>query len=330
MLRSSRAYFFVAIGMLLAACPAARSQITFVFNYTDASGTGFNDVSLGSARQAALSSAATTLASYLTGYTATLNFSVASTSNSGSGTLASAGSSYSGANGFQKSSIQSAIQGNGSGSGSINWNFGYNWDYDNSVANDALDFKAVAMHELIHSFGFSSFISSSGTGAHGNASGLADTWTYYDQFLTTSNGTKLVDNTFHFNTAGAGSVLTNGTSSDVYFSGANAVAANGGALVPIYSPATFAQGSSLSHLDTAVYGTNNYLMTHAISNGPAVRTLSAVELGMLKDLGYNLAAIPEPSSVAAMVGGAALCMGIWRRRRQMRAGASGETDRAGN
>lgn len=306
---------FVAVGLLVATQAESRAQITFVFNYTDASGTGFNDTVLGSTRQAALSSAATTLASYLTGYTATLTFTVASTSNSSSGTLASAGSSYSGANGFQKSSIQSAIQGNGSGTGTVNWNFGYSWDYDNSVANDALDFKSVAMHELLHSFGFASFISSSGTGAHGNTSGAADTWTYYDQFLTTSNGTRLVDNTFHFNTAGAGTVLSNGTSSDVYFSGANAMAANGGARVPIYSPATFAQGSSLSHLDTAVYGTNNYIMTHAVSYGPAVRTLSAIELGILMDLGYNVTAIPEPASVAVTMGGAALFIGILVRRR---------------
>lgn len=320
MIRRSLVSVLLAVGLLFGVAPAALGQISFVFNYTDANGSGFNDTTLGGTRQAALASAASLLAGYFTGSTATLTFSVASTSSSGSGTLASAGSSISAVNGFQKTSIQSAVQGNGSGTGTINWNFGYSWDYDNSVAGDALDFRAVALHELLHAFGFASFISATGQGGFSNASGTADAWTFFDQFLTTANGTRLVNTSFQFNTAGVGTLLTNGTSSDVYFSGPNAMAANGGGRVPIFSPATFIQGSSLGHLDTTVYGSNNYIMTHAVSYGPAVRTLSAIELGILTDLGYSLVAIPEPSSVSFIVGTLALAVGlVVRRRRGQRA-----------
>ena len=57
---------------------------------------------------------------------------------------------------------------------------------------------------------------------------------YYDQFLTTANGTRLVNGGAQFNTSLT--TLTDGIGRDVYFSGANAVVANGGQLVPIYSP----------------------------------------------------------------------------------------------
>lgn len=168
------------------------------------------------------------------------------------------------------------------------------------------------MHEMLHAMGYASIISSTGQGGFSNASGTPDLWATFDQFLANSGGTRLVNSSAEFV---GGTILSDGNSSDVYFNGANAVAANGGNLIRIYSPATFEDGSSLSHLDTSIYGSNNFIMTHAVAPGPSLRTLSAIEIGMLQDIGYSMAAVPEPATLALILGLSSLAYASWRRRR---------------
>jgi hypothetical protein len=295
---------------------AASAQIVFAFNFNDAANTGFNDAtSLGTDRRNALQSAANTLGSYFSSsYTATVTFNVTSHSTD-NGTLASAGSGYSGlgSSGFYRTDVQKMIQsGLGTGTGTINWNFFHDWDYDDSVSGGSFDFKAVAMHEVLHAMGFAGLIKSTGQGGFNNASGTPDVWATFDQFLTNSAGGRLVNTSAEY----VGSdILTNGIGSDVYFDGANAKAANGGNRVHIYSPATFESGSSLSHLDTDFFTSDDFVMEHAVAAGPATRTLSAIEIGILMDLGYTMAAIPEPATIALVFGAGALGLAAWRRRR---------------
>jgi hypothetical protein len=76
------------------------------------------------------------------------------------------------------------------------------------------------------------------------------------------------------------------------------VAANNG-LVPLYTPNPWVSGSSLSHLSDYVFtGSKDTLMTAVVSRGPAPRALSAVELGILRDLGYTVA--PGPGGATLM------------------------------
>lgn len=312
----SRLRQFVGLLMLAALPLAAQAQIVFTFTFDDADGSGFNDnnTSVGADRRGALQSAANTLSSYFSSsYTANINFTVESYSTDDS-TLASAGSDYIGSgNGFYKTDVQRKIQdGVGGGVGVINWNFFHSWDYDDSVAGGSLDFKSVAMHEILHAMGFASAISSSGRGLLDRTSGSADVWAIFDQFLTNGSGGRLVNTSAEYV---GGGILTDGVSSDVYWDGAAGKAANAGSRVRIYSPATFEDGSSLSHLDTAIYGTNNFIMTHAVAPGQSLRMLSAIEIGMLTDLGYNMTAIPEPAAVALLFGAGALGLAAWRRRR---------------
>lgn len=201
--------------------------------------------------------------------------------------------------------IQSGTTNGQSYLGTMTWNFGHAWGYDDNVATGTFDFKTVAIHELLHAVGFASFISSTGAGA-GNGS----TYSKFDQFLTDASGNRLVDTNGNYV---GNDILSNGTGSDVYFSGANAMAANGGQRVHIYSPATFLSGSSLSNLDTDFFTSAAYIMEHAVASGPATRTLSAIELGILTDLGYSVSAIPEPSTYAALLG--LLALGLAARRR---------------
>ena len=64
--------------------------------------------------------------------------------------------------------------------------------------------------------------------------------------------------------------------------------------VPLYSPAVWSGGSSISHLDDGVFsGPNHAMMDHAAAGmGPDDIVLSAVELGVLMDLGYTV--VPAP------------------------------------
>lgn len=312
--------FTAAAGLIAALCliVPASAQVTFAFNYNDAVNTGFNDNTLGATRRGALESAAGMLASYFTGYSArTVTLDVTSITDSNSGTLASAGTSYfTPGNSFEKGLVATLIQtGNNQGQsvqGTVNWNFGHSWDYDDSIQGGFFDFKAVAIHELTHALGFASLITSTGASAFGDG-----TYAWFDKFLTNSTGNlvtgRLVNDSF---TYVGGTILSDGVGSDVFFSGPNAKAAFGGNPVPIYSPATYLEGSSLSHLNTDYFTSAAYVMEHAVAAGAATRTLSAIELGILTDLGYNVAApIPEPSTVALGFGLVVAGVVIVRRRR---------------
>jgi len=88
------------------------------------------------------------------------------------------------------------------------------------------------------------------------------------------------------------------------------VAANGGNLVPLYSPASWEQGSSGSHLN---FAGQKMIMNAAIFPGDGAEGLSPVELGMLRDLGYNV--IPEPGSGWFLLSGVTFVITFLRRRK---------------
>ena len=68
--------------------------------------------------------------------------------------------------------------------------------------------------------------------------------------------------------------------------------------MPLFAPATFDVGSSVSHQDERSYpgGTPNALMTPSIANGEAIRTPGPVILGVLEDIGWNV--VYDPTAVA--------------------------------
>lgn len=302
---------------------SAQAQLTFTFDFQNP-GVGFNDATSGAARQAALQDAANTLASYFTvSGPVNLTFTVNSENSSGSSTLASAGSVLvSDGAGFFRTVVQNKIitgsDANGTSTdGTINWNWAHAWNISGTVGGSEYDFKSTAMHELLHAFGILSYTGAAGTNTGTN-------WTTFDQFLTTSAGASLI-NQSTFAWVGPDSVLTGGgtppsyATTGMFFSGTNAMAANSNNPVPIYSPSTWESGSSGSHTaDNYFTGSNQLLMNAATTFGPGVRTLSGIEIGMLTDMGYSLTAVPEPSTYALILGLGALGA-IWTRR-QRRAG----------
>lgn len=102
----------------------------------------------------------------------------------------------------------------------------------------------------------------------------------------------------------------------MFFNGAHAVAANNNQLVGLYSPTTWIDGSSVSHLDTDNPAYGGMMMLHAVGTGNAARDYSAIEVGMMQDLGYTaVTAVPEPESLAMMFAGLGVIGSLQRRRR---------------
>lgn len=292
--------WLVALPLGLVAVLSSQGAVQFQFTYEDvtgSTGTGFDDPTLGATRRSALSSAAGLMASYFSSYDTTITVNVTSVSVNSS-TLASAGSGVSAAVGFQPTVVQTKIidgtdLNGGLADAQIEFNFFHGWDYDDAISGSLYDFKAVTMHEIGHTLGFFSWIDETGRGGFDNASGTADLWSTFDQFLTDSVGNRLVKTDFKYDTS-LGTALLEGNPG-VYFSGPNAMAAYGGR-VPVYTPTTFRPGSSMSHTDDNTFtGINDLMMNATVGTGAGIRTLSAIELGIFKDLGY--ASVPEPETV---------------------------------
>ncbi|WP_167097440.1 Ig-like domain-containing protein [Mycobacterium sp. DL592] len=279
------------------------------FNFIFGSGAQY----WSSAARAALQSTAIYLSSYIKAPQAvTITYDVTGEYSFFTSTLASAGSDLISTDpGFYNTVVQKKIQtgvdSNGAAAdGQITWNFNYSWAFGDSVASGQYDFQSTALHELVHTLGFLSVIDSSGNNTGNN-------WTTFDGFVVTSTGAHPIDGSYTWLTS-YDTNLTGG-SQGLYFGGANAMAANNGHPVPLYTPNPWESGSSMSHLDdTKFTGSNAKLMNASTSTGLGVRTLSAIEIGILKDLGYDMS--DPPQNLALFV------IGFVFIRRRKRAGGS--------
>ena len=284
-----------------------QNALTFSFIY----GSGAENWT--PAARSALEAAANQLGAYfVVSSPVTLVFDVSGENSPESDTLASSGSDLiSTANGFYRTVAQNKIltgvDSNGAqADGQISWNFGSDWALGDAVGNTQYDFTSTAIHEMLHALGFLSYVDEAGWNGGRN-------WTTFDSFIVTSGGAKVIgEKDFRWNSANNSRLTGNG--GGLFFGGKNAVDAYGG-LVPLYTPDPWQPGSSMSHLDDNSFtGSNALLMNAATDTGPGVRVLSALELGILRDLGYTVIATPAPTP-----GGAALMfigLVFLRRRRK--------------
>ena len=158
------------------------------------------------------------------------------------------------------------------------------WSFVTSLPpGPGIDFVSVALHEIAHGLGFTGWMYESyNVGFCGNG---PLSWypcpTVYDRFAVDSAGVALLSY-LDTNPLTLGAKLK----SDALFGGPNTIARNTTA-ARLYTPATWSQGNSLSHLDPGVFGGGaNTLMLPTYQNG--VRHPGAVTLGMLQDLGWSL------------------------------------------
>lgn len=300
--------------VLLIVRPASAVVFNFIFDdVLNDTNLGFDDPSSGALRQTTLTSFInSTIGASLAG-SATIDIKVNNSLTSGTGFLASAGPLVPlAANSFQGglvySHITTGIDPSGSNpDGVMTWNFGYDWAINTNPTGGQVDFRSVALHELTHALGFLSFIESDGASSFGS-----NVYSKFDSFLKDSatGGTLLINpSTFAFQGT-VGNLVDN-----VYFTGANAVSVYGTG-VPLYTPASFADGSSLSHWDD-IAGLSDKVMSYSINPGEVNRAWSALEVAALTDLGYTFA-VPEPADAALIVAAVAALGGLWQKRRKQR------------
>jgi hypothetical protein len=309
--------------------PSSHAAITFQFEYDDPVGTGFLDREYGAARQAALNTAATTFSSMFGSHfsnSGIITLKATASDDPYGATMASAGSLVGpgpGAPGFNLDEvIRTKLQKNGmdlngkDADGVVNVNFGKLWNVDlnTPTSSDQYDFYTTLYHEFTHALGFTSTIEESGASLFGKPS-----WGSFDSFITDKHGNKIIDPvTFTLDQSAwnAGKVgdWGGGGSEGLFFDGSNAVAANGGYLVTLYTPSEWNEGSSVSHLDDRMPGIEETMMGPFTGTGPRIHDYSAVEVGILTDLGY-VPAVPEPETYSMLLAGLVTCGWIARRRK---------------
>ena len=270
----------------------AVANAALAFNFSYGSGSQFWTAEA----RTALESAAASLASYFIVSTpTTITVTVLGSNSPSSNNLAYANvdfTSYSA--GYYGTIVQSKIltgvDSNGASADAlISYNWAQPWALGNSVPNNQYDFKAVAIHELLHTVGFL-------TGAD-NSPGNVN-WTIFDRYLRTAGGSVVIDpNTYAIISGYEGNFT--GANGGLYFTGPNA------GTVQLYTPGTWAGGSSLSHVNQL----GGFVMNPFYGTGAGPRVLSATEVGILRDLGFSVNNSP---GVAAFV---VVWVGLVRRRR---------------
>ncbi len=284
----------------------AGAAVTFNYNFLDAPGIGFNaSGSTGADRRAGLAQAGDYLAGLLANYNATINLDVTG-SETDDFLLASAASNFNApipGNGFgDRGDVMLKILGGdgadpapGTADGVVSWNFqDFSWEPLSDFQPGELDLISTAIHEMTHTLGFSSDIFEDGSSFF-DPPGVATIWAPFDRYVADSSGAIINDTTFVLNTTRWNTASVGGTGpvNGLLFNGPNAMAANGGNPVALYSPTTWEEGSSGSHTDSDFFtGANEQLMNSesSVLDGLDLRTLSPIELGILQDIGYTLLA----------------------------------------
>ena len=311
--------------LFLLSATNAFAEITWQFNYSDSGGVGFNAPgSLGLARKQAVAESSAIVSNILNAYTATIimdvrgdqtnnNFLASATSNINTPFVAGFGNRGD----VGRKILGEADPAPAAADGTIDWNFeDFTWDLDDNVSPTAFDFQSTMAHELLHAVGFSSNIGENGNDLNGSG----NAWGPFDQFVADSidrliNPTAFVLNT-RWSIASIGGTGTVPPGNGLYFNGPNANAANGGNPVPIYSPNPW-DGGNGSHTDDNYFNGSNpplLLMNIASDPGPGIRGISEIELGILKDIGFTNAVIPEPTTFCLMAFALIFGASLQRRR----------------
>lgn len=162
-----------------------------------------------------------------------------------------------------------------------NWYFGT----DGNPGTSNYDFVSVVLHEIGHGLGFFGLVGydmATGEGSWGFGGFPA----IYDRYAENGSGQSLLNTTLFPNPSTAlGAELT---SNNLFFDGPFARASHGANRPPLYAPATFAGGSSYSHLAESFNGTASALMTYSIAQGEVLHDPGPVGRGVLQDLGWRL------------------------------------------
>ncbi len=176
------------------------------------------------------------------------------------------------------------------------------WYYgtDGNCPARSFDLVSVILHEMGHGLGFVS----------GNyyepfsGFGRVDQPTPFDAYAQLPDGRRLAD--MPSPSLEAGKAMT----SDLFWSGENAVKANNGIKPKLYTPSIYEAGSSISHLDEATFSksVDNAVMTPNLDSGEVFHLPGPLVLAMFEDMRQKppagiAAGTPQPpQNVKALIG----------------------------
>jgi hypothetical protein len=184
-------------------------------------------------------------------------------------------------------------------------NAGANWYFgtDGNVPSGQLDFVSVALHELGHGLGFTSLAKAeAGQGSFGEITaadfmlplvpfpplegkpGILDR-----HMIHGPSGLHLTDTSLFANPSPQlASFFTGG---EIFLTGSTLLANNNNQSAKLYAPAMFSLGTSVTHLDEALFspGDTNSLMSPFIANMEVNHHPGPIVLGYLQDIGW-----PQP------------------------------------
>ena len=176
------------------------------------------------------------------------------------------------------------------------------WYYgtDGNCPARSFDLVSVILHEIGHGLGF---VSGNYYDAF-SGFGRVDQPTPFDAYAQLPDGRRLAD--MPSPSLEAGKAMT----SDLVWSGENAVKANNGIKPKLYTPSTYEPGSSISHLDEATFSqsVDNAVMTPNLDSGEVFHLPGPLVLAMFEDMRQKppagiAAGTPQPpQNVKALIG----------------------------
>ena len=250
-------------------------------------GAGFDHPTLGAERRNALEAAFAYYANMLEDFgLAEIEIRESFSANPNSNPFAFSAAYYFGSKGFNSPFTKAHIvSGNdpygGFPDGYLQFNFHPNLNYNYAIGAQPsvqqFDFYTIALHEILHLLGFTSY-------ANGNGESAASphVFTTFDEYLADYSKNEL------FELSGSGASTTVAVSQDgaltnnqVWFE------LYPGQHAPVFSPDPF-NGSSLDHFDNGRSDHGEYLMHPSLSKGDAFKMLHEDEVRVLETLGFQV------------------------------------------
>lgn len=164
------------------------------------------------------------------------------------------------------------------------------------------DFVSIFLHEIAHGLGILSLSKvENGEGSFGYVT-LSSIWplqssfpfpvleglpSVWDRFIVNNTGQQLIDQALFANPSTA--LRTQFQGNNLYFTGPNSTAANGGTNPRMFAPASYAYGSSLQHFNESTFplSSGNSLMTPYSSVQEVEHLPGNVLIGALQDIGWS-------------------------------------------
>ncbi|MEC5384554.1 PEP-CTERM sorting domain-containing protein [Uliginosibacterium sp. H3] len=320
-----------AAALLCATAASQAANVSFVINYVDAPGVGFNDATYGVQRKAVLETAVSYWSNLLVagyaGETISLNAGSDPASTSSSPGSANASLAYYTINGTQYDAAMAqhklgvnlttaADATNSAGTGAdarLIYNFTAGMTSqtylgtDGNPPPDQFDMLTYSKRYVAHILGLESRIT---TGLASQGAFLGGIPSAYDRLVAE----KQADNSFLYLTAMTDTQRVSAlTGSNLYWMGTNAKAANGGDFLKLNTLPLKADKTIDPNAEVWADPVEQTLMSYGPLRGVS-RSADALTFGQLQDLGWTIAAVPEPSTYAMLLAGLGLCGFIARRR----------------